>query len=448
MKRLVVVGGNAAGLSAASYVKRRMPHVEVLVFERTNHASYASCGLPYLIEGIAGDPLNLIALPVKALREKRGIDIRLRHEVAGIDTKRRTVTVKNLGDSGVCDYSYDRLVISTGASPVKLSVPGIDLDGVFTLRSLDDGIRLKSFIESRSPKRVVVVGGGYVGLEMAEAFSVRSLDVTLVEKMDRVLGNFDPEIATPVQDKLREKGVSLLLGSGLRAIEKAGEELSVVTEEGFIPCDLVLIGVGVKPDVSLAAAAGIELGQTGAIWVNDRMETSEEHVYACGDCAEAYHRLIRRNTWIPLGDTANKQGRVAGANIAGEDVSFPGIIGTAATKVFDLELARTGLGEEEAVREGFSVYTTFVESSTRAHYYPGRKDISIKLIVERGTKRLLGAQAVGGEAVAKRIDVFATAIWAGMTADELAWVDLTYVPPVAPVWDPILLAAQVGMKEN
>lgn len=448
MERLIVVGGNAAGLSAASYVKRRMPNVDVLVFERTSNASYASCGLPYLIEGITGEPHELIALPVKTLREKRGINVRLRSEVAGIDTKRRVVTVKNLDEGGEHEYSYDRLVISTGAFPVRPNVPGIDLDGVFTLRSLDDGIKLKSFIEGRSPKRVVIVGGGYVGLEMAEAFSVQSFDVTVLEKMNRVLGNFDTEIATIVEQKLKERGVRLLLGSGLKAIERVGEEMRVVTEDSLVPCDLVVIGVGVKPDVSLARAAGIELGQTGAIWVNDRMETSKEHVYACGDCAEAYHRLIKRNTWIPLGDTANKQGRVAGANIAGEDVSFPGIIGTAATKVFDLELARTGLGEDEAVREGFSVYTVFVESSTRAHYYPGRKNISIKLIVERGTKRLLGAQAAGGEAVAKRVDVFATAIWAGMTVDEIAWIDLTYVPPVAPVWDPILVAAQVGMKEN
>jgi NADPH-dependent 2,4-dienoyl-CoA reductase/sulfur reductase-like enzyme len=445
-ERLAVIGGNAAGLSAASYVKRRKPEIEVVVFEKSPHASYGSCGLPYYIEGLVEDPLELIAQPIGALREKRGLDVRVLHEIIGIDAEKREVRVKNLQASNEFEISYDWLVISTGAFPIIPPFAGDDIKGVFTLRTLEDGIKVGRFIKEESPKRVAIIGGGYIGMEVAEAFSIRGFEVTLIEKLPRVLTNFDAEFAEKVQEKLEEKGVNLVLGSGVKAIEGDGVVKGVITDTVTIETDLVLLGVGIKPEADIARKAGIELGHTGAIKVNDRMETSILGVYACGDCAEAYHRILKRNVWIPLGDTANKQGRIAGANIAGEQILFPGIIGSAATKVFDLELARTGLGEEEAKREGFDVVTTLIESSTRAHYYPGRKAIMIKLVAEKKTGVLIGAQAVGGEGVAKRIDVLATAIWARMTLDDIAWVDLTYVPPVAPVWDPVLVAAQVGMK--
>lgn len=283
-------------------------------------------------------------------------------------------------------------------------------------------------------------------MELAEAFSVQGFDVTVIEKLPRVLSNFDVEFSKRAQEKLREKGVRLILGSGVKVIEGDRIVKRVITEAETVETDLALLGVGIKPQVTLAKESGIEIGETGAIRVNERAETNIRGVYACGDCAEAHHRILGRSVWIPLGDTANKQGRVAGANIVGEGVSFPGIIGSAATKVFDIELARTGLGEEEAKREGFDITATLIESSTRAHYYPNRKSIMIKLISEKSTQKLLGAQAIGGEGVAKRIDVLATAIWAGITLDEIAWLDLTYVPPVAPVWDPVLVAAQVGMR--
>jgi NADPH-dependent 2,4-dienoyl-CoA reductase/sulfur reductase-like enzyme len=236
------------------------------------------------------------------------------------------------------------------------------------------------------------------------------------------------------------------LGSELKAIMGNSTVMGVITDTEEIEADLVLVGVGIKANAAIAKEAGIEIGHTGSIKVNSRMETNIQGVYACGDCAEAYHRILNRNVWIPLGDTANKQGRIAGANIAGEGISFPGIIGSAATKVFEYEVARTGLGEIEAVTEGFEVETNVIEAGTRAHYYPGKKLIKIKLIAEKGSGKLLGAQAIGEEGVSKRIDVLATAIWNGMTLNEIAWLDLTYVPPVAPVWDPILVAAQVGMK--
>jgi len=445
-KLLVVIGGVAAGLSAASYVKRRRPDIEVLVLEKSPHASYGSCGLPYLIEGLVEDPTELIARPIEELREKRGLDVRVLNEVLGINIKEERVIVRNIEADKEFEVQYDWLVISTGASPLLPSFPGIDAEGVFTLRTLEDGIRVESFIKSKSPKSVAIVGGGYIGMEMAEAFSTRGLEVSVIEKLPRVLANYDEEISEMVREELIENDIKLIVGSGVKAIERSGKVTKVITESETVETELVLLGIGIKPNTALAKDAVIELGETGAIHVNERMETNIPGVYACGDCAEAYHRILKRNVWIPLGDTANKQGRIAGANIVGEDVVFPGIIGTSATKAFELEVARTGLGELEAEREGYDVSTTLIESNTRAHYYPGRKSIMIKLVAEKGTKKLIGAQAIGGEAVAKRIDVFATAIWAGMTLDEIAWLDLTYVPPVAPVWDPVLVAAQVGMK--
>jgi CoA-dependent NAD(P)H sulfur oxidoreductase len=445
-KNLVVIGGVAAGLSAASHVKRRRPDIEVLVFEKSPHASYGSCGLPYLIEGLVEDSSELIALPIEELREKRGLDVRVLNEATGLDVEDKKVIVRDIQSGREFYVQYDWLVISTGASAIVPSFPGVDAEGVFTLRTLEDGIELEAYIKKESPKRAVIVGGGYIGMEMAEAFSARGLEVTVIEKLPRVLINYDREISESVREKLIEKDINLITESRVRVIERAGKVTKVITESETIETELVLLGTGIKPNTILAKKTGIEIGETGAIRVNEKMETNIPGVYACGDCAEAYHRILKRNVWIPLGDTANKQGRVAGANIAGEDLNFPGIIGTSATKVFELEVARTGLGEEEAKQEGVDIETTFVQSYTRAHYYPGRKHISIKLISEKGTKKLLGAQAVGEETVAKRIDVFATAIWSGMTLDDIAWLDLTYVPPVATVWDPVLVAAQVGMK--
>lgn len=445
-KRLVVIGGVAAGLSAASYVKRRNPDIEVLVFEKSPHASYGSCGIPYFIEGLVEEPDELISLSLEVLKEKRGLDVRVMHEVLGIDVKKKSVTVRDIQAGQEFEIQYDWLVISSGASAILPSFPGIDTDGVFSLKTLEDGIELEAYIKREAPKSVVIVGGGYIGIEMAEAFSIRGFKVTVVEKLPRVLANYDEEISNKVREKLIEKDVSLIVDSGVKAIERSRKAIKVGTASESLETDLVLLGLGVRPNTTLAKSAGINIGETGAIMITENMETNIPCVYACGDCAEAYHRILKRNVWIPLGDTANKQGRVAGANIAGEDICFPGIIGTSATKAFDLEVARTGLGESEAEREGLDVSTTVIESNTRAHYYPGSKSIMIKLISEKVTKKLIGAQAIGGEAVAKRIDILAVAIWAGMTLDEIAWLDLTYVPPVAPVWDPVLVAAQVGMK--
>lgn len=444
--RLVVIGGNGAGLSAASYVARRRPDIETVIFEKSPYASYGSCGLPYYIEGLVKDPMDLIAIQIDDLRKKRGLDVRPSHEVVSLDCEKKQVTVMDLKNGNQFHTPYTWLVISAGAIPVRPPIPGMDLNGVFTLRSLEDGIRLGRFLKENSLRSVVIIGGGYIGMEMAEAFAVKEYDVTLIEKLPRVLPNFDIEISDKVEENLKEKGITLRLGAELKEIMGNSAVTGVMTDTEEMGADLVLMGVGIKANSAIANEAGIEIGKTGAVKINSRMETNIEGVYACGDCAEAHHRILKRDVWMPLGDTANKQGRIAGANIVGEGISFPGIIGSAATKVFEYEVARTGLGEVESKTEGFVVYTTIVDAGTRAHYYPGRKLIKIKLIAEKGSGKLLGAQAIGEEGVSKRIDVLATAIWNGMTLNEIAWLDLTYVPPVAPVWDPILVSAQVGMK--
>ncbi len=447
VKRVVVVGGNAAGLSAASYIKRRRPEIETVVFERSRHVSYAACGLPYYVERLVAAPTELTALSLEALRNERGIDVRINHEVEYVDTRTGSVLVRDLASGRRQEVGWDRLVLSTGASPVRPPVAGVELEGVFVLHTLADGIELERYVEDAAPRRVVIVGGGYVGLEMAEAFGERGLAVTLIQRGERVLGNFDPEFSEKVHEKLTEKGVELVLEAELDRLEGNGRVRAVVAGGRRFEADLVLLATGIRPNAELARRAGIELGPTGAIRVDRRMETSVEGVYACGDCAETYHRVLERNVWIPLGDTANKQGRVAGANIVGERLEFPGVVGTAATKVFDLELARTGLSETQARAEGVEVKSSTVKALTRAHYYPGHKPIWIKLVAEKKTNRLLGAQGAGGEGVPKRVDVLATAIWNGMTVDEVAWLDLAYAPPFSPVWDPVLVAAQVARKK-
>ncbi len=444
--RLVVIGGNGAGLSAASLVHRRKPDVETLILEKSPYSSYGSCGLPYYIEGLVKDPMELIAVPLDELRKKRGLDVRTSHEVISIDCGNRHVTVVDLTNKGEFHIPYTWLVISTGASPIRPLIPGIDLKGVFTLRNLEDGIDLGSYLKKNPIRSVAIIGGGYIGMEMAEALSTQGYNVTVIEKLPKVLPNFDFELSDMVEEKLKEKGINVRLGSELKEISGNSRVNGVLTDNEEIKADLVLMGVGIKANSVIAKEAGIEIGPTGAIKVNSRMETNVPDVFACGDCAEAHHRILNRNVWIPLGDTANKQGRIAGSSIAGEGISFPGIIGTAATKVFEYEVARTGLGEIEANSEGYDVETNLIEAGSRAHYYPGSKPIKIKLIAEKASGKLLGAQAIGEEGVSKRIDVLATAIWNDMTLDEIAWLDLTYAPPIAPVWDPILVSAQVGMK--
>ncbi len=445
--RIVVIGGVAAGMSAASQAKRRRPDAEVVVLERGRHVSYGACGLPYNIEDPERRIDDLVVIPAEKFRTERGIDVRTGHEVLSIDTRHQHVHARDLDRGHDYELPYDRLIIATGASAVRLPLPGFDLPGVFLLRELDDGATIKRFLAEHKPERAVILGAGYIGMEMAESLRHRGLQVTVLEKLDQVVPGFEPIIATEVQRELERNGVPLNTGIAVSSIGRDAHGLVVHTDRGDFAAGLVLVSVGVRPNVGLAKAAGIALGPTGAIAVDDRQRTSAPNVYAAGDCAEAMHLVSGQPAWIPLGTTANKQGKVAGANAAGADQRFTGIVGTAAFKVFGLEVGRTGLGRTEVDRVGLTAAVTSSTHRSRGHVYPGSKAITTTLLVERSSGRLLGAQMVGAEGVTGRIDVLATALHAGMTADQLEALDLAYAPPLAPVYDPVLVAAGVARKE-
>lgn len=442
-RRLIVIGGDAAGMSAAAQARRmaKPAELEILAFERGRITSYAACGLPYLVGGFVEDAERLVARSPEEHRA-RGIDVRIRHEVLAIDPKARTVKVRDLEAGSEHTERYDELLIATGASGVMPPWPGADAKGVLQLRTLDDAAELQRLIGGGA-RRAVVVGAGYIGLEVAEALVERGLEVTVVERLDAPMGSvLDADMAEAVAEAMRAAGVDLRLGSSVEGFDtKDGRVSAVRTDGGAIPADLVVVGLGVRANSALAREAGIAVGEAGGILVDDHMRTGTPHVWAAGDCVESRHRVSGASVVVALGTHANKQGRAAGTNIAGGDDSFGGVLGTAVTRFGSLEIGVTGLTERDAVKAGFDAVGVVTESVTRAHYYPGAQPIRIKVVAERASGRLLGAQIVGGEAAGKRIDVFATALWNGMTVDEIGGMDLSYAPPFSPVWDPVLLAA-------
>ncbi|MCS7228608.1 MAG: CoA-disulfide reductase [Candidatus Kryptonium sp.] len=442
-ERLVVIGGVAAGMSAASRARRLRPDVEITVFEKSGFVSYGSCGLPYFVSDVIKSHENLVVYDAKFFKEKRNINVFLHHEVLKIFPAKRTILVRNLENGQEFEVGYDKLVIATGARAVKPNISGVELKGIFTIRFLEDGIAIKNFIKENSPKKALIVGAGYIGMEMAEALGSLGMDVTIVEQMPNILGNMDDEINEIVEQELMKNGVKLLKSVSVKEFvgENGYVKNAVLSDGQIVGSDLVVIGAGIRPNSEIAKEAGIELGRTGAIAVNQRMETNIPGIYSAGDCAEAFHLVLNRPVYIPLGTTANKQGKVAGENAVGGNAIFKGIVGTAVFKVFDLEVARTGLSEKQAKAEGFDYVSTVIEHGSRAHYYPGGSKIRVKLIADRKTGHLLGAEMVGRDGVAKRIDVLATALHAKLTIEEIGYLDLSYAPPFAPVWDPILIAA-------
>jgi NADPH-dependent 2,4-dienoyl-CoA reductase/sulfur reductase-like enzyme len=447
-KRLVVIGGDAAGGSAASQAKKRQPDLDVIMFERGRATSYSACGIPYWISGAVDDEASLIARTPDQHRAA-GIDVRMRTEVVGIDLDRRSVTWRDLdsGDEGT--ESFDDLVYATGSVPMRPPVPGIDAEGVYGVQVLDDGVALRAELSEGSVRRVVVVGGGYIGLEIAEACRIRGLEVTVVDRSATPVGTFDPDVGAQIAEAVRREGIEMVLSDGVAAIDAGpdGRARAVVTASGReLPADLVVLGLGVRPDVGVAQEAGIPLGTSGGIAVDQRMRTPVDGVWAAGDCVESRHRLSGQRVVVALGTHANKQGRVAGINIGGGYATFPGVIGTAVTRVCNLEAARTGLSSAEAEAAGYSFVRAAVDSTTKAGYFPGAAPIRVTMIAERRSGRLLGAQIVGQEAAAKRIDALAICIWNEMTVDEILSLDLSYAPPFSPVWDPVLIAARKAFE--
>jgi len=448
-QRFIIIGGVAAGMSAASRARRLRPDIEILVFQRSEYVSYIACGMPYLISGKVKSIDSLVVYDARFFQEKRNINVFSHHDVLRIFPQRKTILVRNNQTAEEKEHSYDKLLIATGARPGVPGIKGKELKGIFTIRLLEDGRTIKEYIKNNSPRMGLVLGAGSIGMEMTEAFTESGIKVTVVDSMPNILGTMDDEITEIIEQELKENDVTLIKSKTVK--EFTGEDTIVkkaILDSGEpIDTGIVLIGAGIKPNSEIAADAGIELGSTGAIRVNEKMETSIPDIYAAGDCAEAYHLVYGRNVYLPLGTTSNKQGRIAGENMAGGDASFPGIVGTSIFKVFNLEVGRTGISEKDAISWGIGYVSGIIDHSSRSHYYPGATPVRVKLVAEKETGRLLGAQVAGKDLAAKRIDVFATAISAGMTVRQLRELDLGYAPPFAPAYDPVLIAANELQKK-
>jgi len=442
-EQLLVIGGVAAGLAAAMQARRSAPDLRITVLEKTADISYGACGLPYVVSGLIPALERLVIHTPEYFREQHDIDVQLRTEALEILPARSVVRVSANGERR--EMGFDSLVLATGAAAICPPLAGRDLAGVFVLRQLHDGRRLLRFIEQTRPRAAVIVGAGYIGLEMAEAFRMRGLETTLVESSDRMMSTLDGPLRDRIVDELRGRGVEVVLGERVSAFEGRGEQVTrVISESGrTFEAQVVVIGVGVRPAVAVAKDSGLEIGESGAIATDANQRTSAANVFAAGDCSETLHRVSGRRVWMPLAQPAVRQGWVAGANAAGAtpEARFAGVVGTNAVKVFDLEVARTGLSLEEARDAGFDASTIEDESSTRAGYYPGGAKILTRVVYDK-SGRLLGAQMVGREGVAQRIDVYAAALHANLKIEELNQLDLAYAPPFAPTIDPILRATK------
>lgn len=398
--------------------------------------------MPYYIGRVVDDAQSLMIRSPEAFR-KQGIDARILHRVDEIDIQKRRVRVEDLKRGQSTWEGFDQLMIATGAVPIRPKVPGLDARGVYELTTLQSGLEVRRAVEEAQPKKVVIIGGGYIGLEMAENLVRRGLEVSLVEKTGQVMNTLDADMAAPLADALIAAGVQLYLGESLIGFEVVqGTIRGVTTDQKNLPADFVLMGLGVRPNSGLAAQAGIPVGETGGIKINNRMQTEIPGIWSAGNCTESFHLVSRRPFFLALGTVANKQGRVAGINIAGGHATFPGVVGTAMVKVFDWEVARTGLQEKELQPLGLSYVSAKIESQTRARYYPGTGPITVKILAEKGSGRLLGGQIVGKEGAGKRIDVLAAALQGGMTVEDIINLDLGYSPPFSPVWDPVAIAAR------
>lgn len=436
--RLVVIGGDAAGMAAATNARRGRPDLEIVVLEKGEHTSYSACGIPYVVSGAVGSLDELIVRTPQEFRDGFRIDVRTRHEVLGIDLDARRIEIRALDQQRTLHLGFDLLHIATGARPMRPDLPGIDGPDVFGVQTLADAEVLLDAIATKARRTVTVVGAGYIGLEMAEAFVRRGARVTMVDSNAVPMRSLDPDMGARVAAAVRRFGVQLRTGT-----EVTGFEPGVVhTSAGPIPSELVVLGLGVAPNSGIATDAGLAAGARGAIRVDHRQRTSREGIYAAGDCADARHQVSGDRVHIALGTVANKTGRIAGINLGGGYASFPGVLGTAVTRVCEVEIARTGLSAAQADEAGIEYLVGSVEATTRAGYYPGSEPLHAKVLVEKGTGRLIGGQLVGADRAGKRIDTLATAITAGMTASAFVDLDLAYAPAVAPMWDAFQLAAR------
>ncbi|MDQ2671962.1 MAG: FAD-dependent oxidoreductase [Actinomycetota bacterium] len=441
--RLVIVGGVAAGTKAASRARRLDPEIEITLYQEEPEPSISECGLPYLLSGVVEERDELVARTPEKFAEK-GIEILVRHRVERIDATGKKLSVLDLLTGETFDDTYDRLVIATGARAVLPPIPGTELKGVFKLRFLTDTDEIGRYVEEQSPSKATIVGGGYIGLEVAENLCRLGMEVSLIESEDRVALAYGPEVSENVEAELEANGVGVYTGEKVDEFTGEGRVRGVKFGDRELETDLVIVGVGIKPNIELAAEAGVEIGTTGAILADRHMQTSVPDVWAAGDCVETTNLVSGRPTWVPLGDTANQMGRVAGTNAAtGEEtLEFPGILGTGIFKVFDLGVGKTGLSEKEAEDAGFEVVSAGLKANDRAAYYPGATKVFLKLIADRATGRLLGAESAGSGAD-KLTDICAAALWGRLSYPDLVNIDLAYAPPYGPALSPVIQAATI-----
>lgn len=443
MSKVIIVGGVAGGASAAARLRRLDEFGEIIMFERGEFISFANCGLPYFIGGAIEEEEELQLQTPESFYNRFRVDVRCLQEVIGIDKEKKTVTVKNITTDEVYEESYDKLILSPGAAPKKPNIQGADNPKVFTLRNIPDTLKIYNFIKEEKASRAVVVGGGYIGVEMAENLYERGLDVTIVEFAPHVINSIDYDMAGDVHNHIKSKGVNLILEDGVKEIREEDGGLTVVLGKGEIRTDMVIMSVGVNPESKLGQMAGLELSKQGAIVVNSNMQTSNADIYAVGDAVSIKDFVLGQDDYIPLAGPANKQGRIAADNIAGIPSVYNGTQGTGILKVFDLTVASTGISEEKAKRLGIPYLKSHTYSASHATYYPGANYMSIKLIYQEDGK-LIGAQVVGGEGADKRIDVLATAIRANMSVYDLTNLELAYAPPYSSAKDPVNMAGYVA----
>ena len=445
--KVVIIGGVAGGATAAARLRRLDERAEIVVFERSGYVSYANCGLPYYIGGVIGDPEALTLQTPESFFARFRVDMRVHHEVTAIHPEKKTVSVKNLETGAEFEETYDKLILSPGAKPTQPRLPGVGLDKLFTLRTVEDTFRIREYIDGHRPRSAVLAGGGFISLELAENLRELGMEVTIVQRPRQLMNPFDPDMAAFIHAEVRKHGVKLALGHTVEGFaERDGGVDVLLKEEDPLHADLVVLAIGVTPDTTLAKEAGLELGVKGSIAVNDRMETSAPDIYAVGDAVQVRHFVTGQDTVISLAGPANKQGRIAADNICGGDSRYSGSQGSSVIKVFDMTAAATGVNETNAKKAGLDVDTVVLSPMSHAGYYPGGKLMTMKVIFERETYRLLGAQIVGYEGVDKRIDVLATAIRAGLTAIQLKELDLAYAPPYSSAKDPVNMAG--FMAEN
>ena len=437
--KVVIVGGVAGGATAAARIRRLDEQAEIVVFERSGYISYANCGLPYYIGGVITDQAELTLQTPESFWQRFRVDMRVRHEVIAIHPERKAVSVRNLSTGETFEESYDKLLLSPGAKPTQPELPGVGQ--VFTLRTVEDTLRIHEFVKTHHPRSVVLAGGGFISLEMAENLRELGMEVTMVQRPKQLMNPFDPEMASFIHAKMRKKGVRLLLGHTVEGFEEAPGGVRVLLKGAEpLEAELVVLAIGVTPDTQLAKEAGLELGVKGSIAVNDRMETSVPDIYAVGDAVQVQHFVTGEHTLISLAGPANKQGRIAADNICGGNSRYQGSQGSLVVKVFDMTAAATGINEQAARKAGIECDKVYLSPASHAGYYPGGRLLNMKVLFEKNTYRLLGAQIVGSEGVDKRIDVLATAIRAGLTALDLKDLDLAYAPPYSSAKDPVNMA--------